>query len=164
MTYRQKRPSMHPFTVSNGVLDSRVPCRLPIYTLGFIIIVSTKLRYGGFAKAVGLRVMSMAHGLGYAKLVIVLGEDVDPFDMKRVMWAISTKVNPAGDVIILPNMCVDVLDPASEPQGITHKMVIDATTPVPPDNRGNFGEELDDPAQTDTWREKLGTLLKEMRK
>jgi 4-hydroxybenzoate decarboxylase len=135
-----------------------------IYTLGFIIIVSTKLRYGGFAKAVGLRVMSMAHGLGYAKIVIVVDEDVDPFDMKRVMWAMSTKVNPAGDVIILPNMCIDVLDPASEPLGISHKMVIDATTPVPPDNRGNFGEELDDPAQTDVWRAKLGTLLKEMRK
>jgi len=108
--------------------------------------------------------MSMAHGLGYAKIVIVVDEDVDPFDMKRVMWAMSTKVNPAGDVIILPNMCIDVLDPASEPQGISHKMVIDATTPVPPDNRGNFGEELEDPAQTDVWRAKLGTLLKEMRK
>ena len=46
------------------------------YTLGFIIIVSTKRRYGGFAKAVGLRVMSTAHGLGYAKLVIVVDEDV----------------------------------------------------------------------------------------
>ena len=47
-----------------------------IYTLGFIIIVSTKRRYGGFAKAVGLRVTSTAHGLGYAKLVIVVDEDV----------------------------------------------------------------------------------------
>ena len=41
-----------------------------------IIIVSTNRRYGGFAKAVGLRVMSTAHGLGYAKLVIVVDEDV----------------------------------------------------------------------------------------
>jgi UbiD family decarboxylase len=89
-----------------------------IYNLGFIIIVSTKLRYGGFAKAVGLRVMSMAHGLRYAKMVIVVDEDVDPFDIKRVMWALATKVNPAGDVIILPNMTVDVLDPSSQPQGI----------------------------------------------
>ncbi|MGB7466207.1 MAG: non-oxidative hydroxyarylic acid decarboxylases subunit C [Candidatus Acidiferrum sp.] len=135
-----------------------------IITLGFIIVVSTKVRYGGFAKAIGLRVMSMPHGLGYAKMVIVVDEDVDPFDMKRVMWAVSTKVNPAGDVIILPNMSVDVLDPASQPQGITHKMVIDATTPVPPDNRGNFGEELAEPAQTDIWRKKLAALLKETHK
>jgi UbiD family decarboxylase len=50
-----------------------------IYNLGFVIVVSTKLRYGGFAKAVGLRIMAMAHGLGYAKMVIVVDEDVDPF-------------------------------------------------------------------------------------
>jgi len=35
-------------------------------------------------------------------------------------------------------MTVDVLDPSSQPQRIVHKMVIDATTPVPPDTRGNF--------------------------
>ena len=52
--------------------------------------------------------------------------------MKQVMWAVSTKVNPAGDAIMLPNMSIDVLDPASQPDGISHKMVIDATTPVPP--------------------------------
>jgi UbiD family decarboxylase len=131
-----------------------------IYNLGFVIVVSTKLRYGGFAKAVGLRIMTMAHGLGYAKMVIVVDEDVDPFDMKRVIWALATKVNPVGDVIILPNMTVDVLDPSSQPQGIVHKMVIDATTPVPPDNRGNFGEELSDPPTTDQWRSKLTAKLK----
>ena len=135
-----------------------------IYTLGFIIIISTKCRYGGFAKAVGLRVISTAHGLGYAKLVIVVDEDVDPFDIKQVMWAVSTKVNPAGDVIMLPNLSIDVLDPASQPDGISHKMVIDATTPVPPDTRGSFGEQLGNPPQTDVWRKKLSVLLKEFRK
>jgi 4-hydroxybenzoate decarboxylase len=135
-----------------------------IYTLGFIVIVSTKCRYGGFAKAVGLRVMSTPHGLGYAKIVIVVDEDVDPFDMKQVMWALSTKVNPAGDVIMLPNLCIDILDPAAEPAGISHKMIIDATTPVWPDRRGNFGQQLDNPQQTDEWRKKLGAMLKELRK
>ena len=116
-----------------------------IYTLGFIVIVSTNSRYGGFAKAVGLRVMSTQHGLGYAKIVIIVDGDVDPFDIKQVMWAVSTKVNPAGDVIIVPNLSIDVLDPASEPDGISHKMIIDATTPAPPDRRGSFGEQLGNP-------------------
>ena len=135
-----------------------------IFTLGLIVIVSTKRRYGGFAKAVGLRVMSMQHGLGYAKIVIVVDEDVDPFDMKQVMWAVSVKVNPAGDVIMLPNMSIDVLDPASQPEGMSHKMVIDATTPISPDTRGSFGQQLGNPPQTDEWRAKLGTMLKELRK
>jgi vanillate/4-hydroxybenzoate decarboxylase subunit C len=135
-----------------------------IYTLGFIVIVSTNCRYGGFAKAVGLRVMSTPHGLGYAKIVIVVDGDVNPFDTKQVMWAVSTKVNPAGDVIMLPNLSIDVLDPASEPDGISHKMIIDATTPVPPDTRGSFGGQLGNPPQTDVWRSKLATMLKELRK
>ena len=95
---------------------------------------------------------------------IVGDEDVDPFDMKQVMWAVSTKVNPAGDVIMLPNMSIDVLDPASQPDGISHKMVIDATTPVPPDDRGSFGEQLGNPPQTDAWRTKLGAMLKDLHK
>jgi vanillate/4-hydroxybenzoate decarboxylase subunit C len=135
-----------------------------IFTLGFIVIVSTKRRYGGFAKAVGLSVMTTPHGMGYAKIVIVVDETVDPFDMKQVMWAVSTKVNPAGDVTILPNLGIDLLDPASEPPGISHRMIIDATTPVPPDRRGSFGQELDSPQQTDEWRKKLGAMLKELQK
>jgi vanillate/4-hydroxybenzoate decarboxylase subunit C len=135
-----------------------------IYIHGFIVIVSTKCRYGGFAKAVGLRVMSTPHGLGYAKIVIVVDENVDPFDLKQVMWAVSTKVNPASDVIMLPNLSINVLDPAAEPEGISHKMIIDATTPVLPDRRGNFSQHLDSPPQTDEWRQKLGAMVKELRK
>ena len=96
--------------------------------------------------------------------MIVVDETIDPFDIKQVMWALSTKVNPAGDVTILPNLCIDLLDPASEPPGISHRMIIDATTPVPPDKRGSFGQELDSPQQTDEWRKKLGAMVKELQK
>jgi 4-hydroxybenzoate decarboxylase len=128
------------------------------------VIVSTKVRVGGFAKSVGLRVFSTPHGLGYAKVVIVVDEDVDPFDLKQVMWALSTKMNPEGDVIIVPHLSVLPLDPASQPAGMTHKIVIDATTPVPPDKRGNFSEQLDSPERTDEWRTILPGLLKELQK
>jgi 3-polyprenyl-4-hydroxybenzoate decarboxylase len=63
-------------------------------------------RYGGFAKAVGMRVLTTPHGLGYAATVIVVDEDVNPFDLPQVMWALSTKMNPAGDLIHLPNLSV----------------------------------------------------------
>ncbi len=52
-----------------------------LYTHGLVVIVSTKTRYGGFAKSVGMRVLTTPHGLGYAKIVIVVDEDVDPFDL-----------------------------------------------------------------------------------
>ena len=43
-----------------------------LYTHGLVVIVSTETRFGGFAKAVGLRVLTTTHGLGYAKIVIVV--------------------------------------------------------------------------------------------
>jgi UbiD family decarboxylase len=135
-----------------------------LYTHGLVVIVSTKVRYGGFAKAVGMGVLTTPHGLGYAKYVIVVDADVDPFNLDQVMWAISVRANPAGDTVIIPNFAENLLDPAGQPAGMTHKMIIDATTPVPPDRRGNYGELLDTPAQTLEWRDKLMTLLKGQRK
>ena len=135
-----------------------------LYTHGLVLIVSTKIRYGGFAKSVGLRVLSTPHGLGYAKVVIIVNEDVDPFDLNQVMWAISVRVNPAGDVLMLPNLPENLLDPACQPSGMVQKMIIDATTPVPPDNRGDYGELLKSPVGTDVWLQKLEALTKELQK
>jgi 4-hydroxybenzoate decarboxylase len=78
------------------------------------------------------------------------------------MWALSTKVNPAGDLVVLPHMSILLLDPGSMPEGMTHKLIIDATTPVPPDARGNFAQPLDSPVGTEKWRDKLGKLLSEV--
>ena len=107
--------------------------------------VSTKVRYGGFAKSVGLGVLTTPHGLGYAKFVIVVDADVDPFNLDQVMWAMSVRANPAGDIVIIPNLAENLLDPAGQPAGMAHKMIIDATTPVAPDRRGDYGELLDTP-------------------
>ena len=134
-----------------------------LYTHGLVVIVSTRCRYGGFAKSVGMRVLSTPHGLGYATIVIVVDENVDPFDLNQVMWAISVKVNPAQDVMIFPNLSVNLINPAGQPAGIIHKMVIDATTPIAPDRRGHYGEELDTPQRTDVWRKKLAALVKELK-
>ena len=131
-----------------------------LYTHGLVVIVSTKVRYGGFAKTVGMGVLTTPHGLGYAKYVIVVDADVDPFNLDQVMWAISVRANPAGDSVIIPNLAENLLDPAGQPTGMADKMIIDATTPVPPDRRGNYGELLDTPEQTLAWQDKLMTLLK----
>lgn len=130
-----------------------------MYTHGLLAIVSTKKRYGGFARAVGLRAMTTPHGLGYCKMVIVVDEDVDPFDLPQVMWALSSKVNAASDLVNLPNMSVLELDPGSQPPGITNKLVIDATTPVSPDSRGHYSQPVSDLPETPAWIEKLQTLI-----
>ncbi|WP_037577729.1 non-oxidative hydroxyarylic acid decarboxylases subunit C [Phaeacidiphilus oryzae] len=130
-----------------------------MYTHGLLAIISTKQRYGGFAKAVGMRAMTTPHGLGYLKTVIVVDEDVDPFNLPQVMWAVSAKVNPAGDLVNIPNLHVVELDPSSSPAGVTNKLIIDATTPVSPDDRGNFATPTRDLPETAEWLTRLQTLL-----
>ncbi|MCY8960208.1 phenolic acid decarboxylase BsdC [Bacillus atrophaeus] len=130
-----------------------------MYTHGLIAIVSTKTRYGGFAKAVGMRALTTPHGLGYCKMVIVVDEDVDPFNLPQVMWALSTKMHPEHDAVTIPDLSVLPLDPGSDPSGITHKMILDATTPVAPETRGHYSQPLDSPLTTKEWEQKLMDLM-----
>ncbi len=51
-------------------------------------------------------------------MVIMVDEDVDPFNLPQVMWALSSKVNPAGDPVQLPNMSVLELDRAPARQAL----------------------------------------------
>lgn len=130
-----------------------------LYTHGLIVIVSTQTRFGGFAKGVGMRVLTTPHGLGYAKLVIVVDESVDPFNLPQVMWAISTKFNPDFDLLTVPGLSILPLDPASHPAGMTSKVIIDATTPKAPEEHGHFSQELRDPITTEAWVEKLHSMI-----
>ena len=164
LDYLQAMTTSAPIFVQLNATFPEVVAVNALYTHGLVLVVSTKTRYGGFAKAVGLRVLSTTHGLGYAKIVIVVDADVDPFDLKQVMWAISVKVNPTGDIIILPNLSENLLDPAGQPGGMVTKMIIDATTPIAPDIRGDYGQELDTPQQTDAWRQKLGAMMEDLHK
>src|SRR3954447_5676124 len=160
LDYLQAMTTSTPLFVQVHATFPEVVAVNALYTHGLVVIVSTKTRYGGFAKAVGMSVLSTPHGLGYAKVVIVVDDDVDPFDLKQVMWAISVKVNPAGDIVTIPNLSVNLLDPAGQPSGMVTKMIIDATTPIAPDIRGDYGEQLDEPQDTGVWQQKLGSLIK----
>lgn len=130
-----------------------------MYTHGLMVIISTAKRYGGFAKAVGMRAMTTPHGLGYVAQVILVDEDVDPFNLPQVLWSMSAKVNPKEDVVIIPNLSVLELAPAAQPAGITSKMIIDATAPVAPDVRGNFSTPAKDLPETKEWAAKLQKMI-----
>jgi 2,5-furandicarboxylate decarboxylase 1 len=63
----------------------------------------------------------------YVKMVVVVNEDIDVFDEKEVLWAISTRVNPSLDINLLKNMFCNRLDPSATDSGTVGKMIIDAT-------------------------------------
>jgi UbiD family decarboxylase len=131
-----------------------------MYTQGLLGVVSVKQRYGGFAKAVGLRAMTTPHGLGYCKVMIMVDETVDPFNLAQVMWALSVKFHPLHDIVTVPNASVLPLDPSSDPAGITHKVVLDATTPIAPEVRGHYSQTVDAPAETANWEKIIKEMLK----
>ena len=130
-----------------------------MYTHGIGVIVSTSCRYGGYGKAVGMRVLTTPHGMPYSKIVIVVDEFVDPFNLPQVMWALTTRVDPIKDVVIIPNCPGMPLDPSSNPPGMHSKLIIDATTPVAPEVVTRDTQLLEPPVGYEAWEETLKQLL-----
>lgn len=122
-----------------------------MYTHGMGVVISTRRRFGGFAKAVAMRLLSTPHGMPYAKIIVLVDEDVDPFNLDQVMWALTTRVNPERDVNMLKNMPGMPLDPSSQPPGMHSKLIIDATTPVHPEPRLGDANMITDPPGVDAW-------------
>ena len=130
-----------------------------MHAYGLTVIVSCKPSRGGMAKGIGMRVMTTTHGLVCAKNVIVVDADVDPFNNNDIWWALSTNMNPKNDVVVIPNLSGIGLDPASEPAGVTHKLIIDATRPVLPETHGRYGRPIFWPETTNEWEGKLKALM-----
>lgn len=131
-----------------------------LYTHGLVVIVSTKVRNGGRPKYIGMSILQTPHGTGYAKMVILVDETVDPFNLPQVMWALSVKYNPQFDNVVVPGLSVVDLDPASDPPGITDKIILDATTPMAPEVHGHFTQQVENPPTFEDWIPKLKELLK----
>ena len=72
------------------------------------------------------------------KVVIVVDEDVDVFDLDKVMWAVCTRSQADRDLIILPRTAAFQLDPSAPELGVLTTMGIDATRP--------YGEHFDEVA------------------
>jgi UbiD family decarboxylase len=106
-----------------------------LYQHGLTGIIAVRNRYAGFAKSVAMRALGTPHGLMYLKNLILVDEDIDPFDLNQVMWALSTRTR-ASDIIVVPNMPMVPIDPAAEVPGKGHRLIVDATSFMPPDNVG----------------------------
>lgn len=104
-----------------------------LYQHGLTVVIATDNKFGGYAKSVAMRAATTTHGISYVKNIICVDGDVDPFDLRQVMWALSTRVRADKDVIVIPHTPGMPLDPSSEPPGMGNKLIIDATTPAEPD-------------------------------
>jgi 4-hydroxy-3-polyprenylbenzoate decarboxylase len=78
----------------------------------------------------------------YTKFVIVVDDDIDCRDWKDVVWAISTRVDPGRDLMVMDNTPIDYLDFASPESGLGGKLGIDATDKWPPETNREWGRKL----------------------
>ena len=124
-----------------------------------IAVVSMKKAYPGHAKRVMLGVWSYLRQFMYTKWVIVVDDDIDARDWKDVMWAVSTRMDPARDITVIENTPIDYLDFASPESGLGSKIGLDATNKWPPETHRDWGEKIAmDPEVVKTVSEKWARL------
>lgn len=107
-----------------------------------VAVVSMKKSYPGHAKRVMMGVWSFLRQFMYTKFVIVVDDDINCRDWKDVIWAVSTRMDPARDMTIIENTPIDYLDFASPESGLGSKVGFDATNKLPPETHREWGEKI----------------------
>jgi len=107
-----------------------------------LAVVSMKKQYPGHAKRVMLGVWSFLRQFMYTKFVIVVDDDVCTRDWKDVIWAMTTRMDPARDTVLIENTPIDYLDFASPVSGLGSKIGFDATGKWPGETNREWGRPI----------------------
>lgn len=102
-------------------------------------VVTMKKQYPGHAKRVMMGVWSFLRQFMYTKWVIVTDDDVDARNWQDVIWAMTTRMDPARDTVIIENTPIDYLDFASPVSGLGSKIGFDATHKWPGETQRTWG-------------------------
>ncbi len=105
-------------------------------------VISMKRQYAGHAKRVMLGTWSFLRQFMYTKFVIVVDDDVNVRNWQDVIWAITTRMDPARDLTILENTPIDYLDFASPVSGLGSKVGFDATNKWPGETNREWGKTI----------------------
>ncbi len=105
-------------------------------------VISMKKQYAGHAKRVMLGTWSFLRQFMYTKFVIVVDDDVNVRDWQDVIWAMTTRMDPARDLTILENTPIDYLDFASPVSGLGSKVGFDATNKWPGETNREWGRTI----------------------
>ena len=105
-------------------------------------VISMKKQYAGHAKRVMLGTWSFLRQFMYTKFVIVVDDDIDVRNWQEVIWAMTTRMDPARDLTILENTPIDYLDFASPVSGLGSKVGFDATNKWPGETNREWGRTI----------------------
>jgi len=121
------------------IVDFYLPPEACSYRLA---VVTMKKQYPGHARRVMFGVWSYLRQFMYTKFIIVCDDDVDARNWQDVVWAMSTRVDPARDSVIAEQTPIDYLDFASPVAGLGSKMGIDATAKWPAETPRQWGRPI----------------------
>jgi 4-hydroxy-3-polyprenylbenzoate decarboxylase len=107
-----------------------------------IAVVSIKKAYAGHGRRIMMGVWSFLRQFIYTKFVIVVDGDINCRDWKEVMWAISTRMDPVRDTMLVENTPIDYLDFASPISGLGGKLGLDATNKWEGETTREWGNEI----------------------
>ena len=107
-----------------------------------LAVVSIRKEFPGHAKRVMFGIWSYLRQFMYTKLIVVTDDDVNVRDWKEVIWALTTRVDPARDTLLVENTPIDYLDFASPVAGLGSKMGIDATNKWPAETQRAWGKPI----------------------
>lgn len=105
-------------------------------------VVSMKKQFPGHAKRVMMGVWSFLRQFMYTKFIIVTDEDIDIRNWEDVIWAITTRMDPTRDTVMIDNTPIDYLDFASPVSGLGSKMGLDATNKMPGETDREWGQPI----------------------
>jgi 4-hydroxy-3-polyprenylbenzoate decarboxylase len=120
-----------------------------------LAVVSMKKQYPGHAKRIMMGVWSFLRQFMYTKFVIVTDHDVNVRDWKDVVWAMTTRMDPARDTTIIENTPIDYLDFASPVAGLGSKIGFDATTKLAAESDRRWGTPI---AMSQEVRERVDAM------
>jgi 4-hydroxy-3-polyprenylbenzoate decarboxylase len=82
----------------------------------YFVVVSIRQRYAGHALQTALAVMGCGAGARNGRYIVIVDEDIDPSDMKQVLWAMQTRVDPVSDITTIDGCWSTPLDPRMPPE------------------------------------------------
>ncbi|MFP3014326.1 MAG: 4-hydroxy-3-polyprenylbenzoate decarboxylase [Arsenophonus sp.] len=121
------------------IVDFYLPPEGCSYRLAVVII---KKQYPGHAKNIMMGVWSYLRQFMYTKFIIICDKDINPRDWNDVIWAITTRMDPARDTIIIENTPIDYLDFASPISCLGSKIGLDATNKWPGETQREWGRPI----------------------
>ena len=126
-----------------------------------IAVISIKKEYPGHARRIMMGLWGVLKQFMYVKYIFVVDADIDVHNWDDVVWALSTRVDPARDTVIIEDTPIDYLDFSSPKDGLGSKMGIDATNKSKPEVTREWGKkmEMDEDTKklvTDKWKEGYG--------